>query len=82
MYKKLETALKKNGVFLLEACTPDQLEHPTGGGKSADSMQSKETVSQELPALRFKHMVELGRNVVEGMYHTRIGAVVPIIATT
>ena len=81
LYKKVEAGLKRKGVFLLEAYTPDQLKHGTGGGTSVDVMQSKESLSLELAGLKFKHLIELERDVVEGIYHTGIGAVVQAIAT-
>lgn len=81
LYRKVEAALKRNGVFLLEAYTPDQLKHGTGGGNSLDVMQSKETLSIELAGLKFTHLRELEREVVEGTYHTGIGAVVQAIAS-
>jgi SAM-dependent methyltransferase len=80
LHKKVEAALKRNGVFLLEAYTPAQLKYGTGGGNSVDVMQSKESLSLELPGLKFKHLIELERDVVEGIYHTGIGAVVQAIA--
>ncbi len=81
LYKNIEKSLKVNGVFLLEAYTPDQLQHGTGGGNSVDVMQSKQTLTSELSKLHFKHLLEVERNVVEGLYHTGIGAVVQAIAT-
>jgi len=80
LHKKVEAALKQNGVFLLEAYTPAQLKYGTGGGNSVDVMQSKESLSLELAGLKFKHLIELEREVVEGIYHTGIGAVVQAIA--
>jgi SAM-dependent methyltransferase len=81
LYKKVEAGLKPNGVFLLEAYTPAQLKHGTGGGTSADVMQSKESLRVELTGLKFKHLIELERDVREGTYHTGIGAVVQAIAS-
>lgn len=81
LHRKVVTALKPNGVFLLEAYTPDQLKHGTGGGNSVDLMQSKESLSVELAGLKFRHLVELERDVTEGIYHTGIAAVVQAIAT-
>ena len=81
LYKKVFTGLKRNGVFLLEAYTPNQLKYGTGGGNSVDSMQSKESLSLELAGLEFKHLIELERDVIEGMYHTGLGSVVQAIAT-
>jgi len=81
LYKKVEAGLKRNGVFLLEAYTPDQLKHGTGGGNSVDVMQSEESLGIELAGLKFTHLMELERIVVEGVYHTGIGSVVQAIAT-
>jgi SAM-dependent methyltransferase len=81
LYKKVEAGLKRKGVFLLEAYTPEQLKHGTGGGNSVDLMQSKESLGLELPGLNFKHLIELERDVVEGIYHTGMGAVVQAIAS-
>lgn len=80
LYKKVEAGLKRNAVFLLEAYTPEQLKYGTGGGNSADVMQSKESLRLELAGLKFRHLVELEREVREGLYHTGIGAVVQAIA--
>ncbi len=79
LYKKVEAGLRRNGVFLLEAYTPDQLKHGTGGGNSVDVMQSKKSISLELAGLKFTHLIELERDVKEGIYHTGIGAVVQAI---
>lgn len=81
LYKKVAHGLKKNGVFLLEAYTPEQLRFGTGGGNSIDSMQSKKSLVHELKSLNFDHLVELERNVIEGKYHTGMGSVVQAIAT-
>lgn len=81
LYKKVIAALKPNGVFLLEAYTPDQLKHGTGGGTSVDVMQSEESLRHELAGLKFKHLTELERDVIEGVYHTGTGSVVQAIAT-
>lgn len=80
IYKKVILALKQNGVFFLEAYTPDQIGKGTGGGSDADTMQTKQSLSTELAGLEFKHLVELEREVVEGIYHTGLGSVVQLIA--
>jgi 2-polyprenyl-3-methyl-5-hydroxy-6-metoxy-1,4-benzoquinol methylase len=81
VHQKVAAGLKPNGVFLLEAYTPNQLKHGTGGGNSVDVMQSQETLSQELASLKFRHLIELERDIIEGLYHTGIGAVVQAIAS-
>jgi SAM-dependent methyltransferase len=81
LYKKVEAGLKRGGVFLLEAYTPDQLKHGTGGGNTVDVMQTTESLSLELTGLKFGHLIELEREVREGSYHTGLGAVVQAIAS-
>lgn len=80
MYDKLQLGLKQGGIFLLEAYTPEQLLYGTGGGHSVDFMQSKKMVRTELHSLTFQHLVELERNVIEGIYHTGLGSVVQAVA--
>lgn len=81
VHRNVVRGLKQNGVFLLEAYTPEQLLHGTGGGNSVELMQTSESLSLELKGLNFKHLVELEREVIEGIYHTGIAAVVQAIAT-
>jgi hypothetical protein len=81
LHRKVVTGLKQNGVFLLEAYTPDQLKYGTGGGSSVDLMMSKDSLSLELAGLKFKHLIELERDVIEGIYHTGTSAVVQVIAS-
>lgn len=78
-YKKLPASLKPGGVFLLEAYTPAQLRHGTGGGTVADVMQTIASVIEELAGLKFSHLIEIEREIIEGIYHTGIGAVVQAI---
>lgn len=80
LHQKVVAALKPGGVYLLEAYTPDQLKHGTGGGKSADTMTTQADLLRELPGLHFQHLLELERDVVEGIYHTGLGAVVQALA--
>ncbi|MCB5188310.1 class I SAM-dependent methyltransferase [Methylobacillus caricis] len=80
LFPKIIKGLKPGGVFLLEAYTPDQLQHGTGGGNDADSMMTAETLRRELSKLAFTYLAELEREVVEGIYHTGKAAVVQAIA--
>ena len=80
LHERVVAGLKPNGVYLVEAYTPAQLKYGTGGGKSEDAMTSKESLIEELVDLKFAHLMELERDVVEGIYHTGLGAVVQAIA--
>jgi SAM-dependent methyltransferase len=79
LHRKVLAALKPGGVFLLEAYTPAQVKYGTGGGKSVEVMQTAASLRDELPGLNFLHLVELEREVVEGTFHTGLGAVVQAI---
>lgn len=80
LHRKVVSVLNPGGVFLLEAYTPDQLKYDTGGGKLADTMVTQNSLRKELDGLSFVHILELERNVLEGIYHTGLGAVVQVIA--
>ena len=79
LYRKALAALKPGGVFLPEAYTPAQIQHCTGGGKSVELMQTAASLRAKLPGLDFVHLEELEREVVEGTFHTGLGAVVQAI---
>lgn len=80
IHQQVAAGLKPGGVFLLEAYTPDQLKNGTGGGTSADLLQTQASLESELGDLTFLHLLELERDVIEGIYHTGIGALVQAIA--
>lgn len=81
VYNNLQFSLKPNGVFLVEAYTPEQIKLATGGGKDIDVMQTKASLLQELKGLNFTLLQESKRNIIEGSFHTGIGAVVQGIAS-
>ncbi len=80
VHERVVAALKPGGVFLLEAYTPDQIRHGTGGGNSVDTMQTAASLASELAGLAFSHLAEVERVIIEGRYHTGLGAVVQAIA--
>ncbi|MCB1666013.1 MAG: class I SAM-dependent methyltransferase [Pseudomonadales bacterium] len=80
LYPQIPASLTAGGVFLLEAYTPAQLAHGTGGPKDADMLMTAEKLQAELPALHFSLLREVERNIVEGSYHTGIASVVQAIA--
>ncbi|WP_299496976.1 class I SAM-dependent methyltransferase [uncultured Shewanella sp.] len=81
LYKKLSRGLKQGGVFVLEAYRPEQLQYGTGGGNVSEVMQTAKTLRAELPSLAFSYLCELEREVIEGVFHTGMGAVVQAIGT-
>lgn len=81
VYRAAVAGLKPNGVFLLEAYTPEQLAFGTGGGNSGDAMTTKASLLNDLKGLQFNYLEKRQRDVIEGSYHTGLGAVVQAIAT-
>lgn len=81
LHKRVVESLKHNGVIVIEAYTPDQLRHDTGGPPTVDLMMTSEILARELNGLKFHHLKELEREVVEGTRHTGLGAVVQAIAS-
>lgn len=79
IHSQIAAGLKTEGVFLLEAYTPQQLEYGTGGPPDVESMMSKTRLLEEVPGLAFSHLEELEREIIEGSNHTGIGAVVQAI---
>ncbi|MBE9515915.1 MAG: class I SAM-dependent methyltransferase [Proteobacteria bacterium] len=79
LHKEVVVGLKPGGLLILEAYRPKQLEYGTGGPPAAELMMQLETVKQELDGLEWLHAAELDREIVEGKYHTGIGAVVQLV---
>jgi hypothetical protein len=74
------TALKPGGVLLLEAYTPRQLDHGTGGPPSAVLTMDEAILRKELSELEILLLREVEREVIEGRGHRGTGAVVQLIA--
>ena len=71
-----QRALKPDGLFLLEAYRPAQIERDTGGPKDVDMLPSLDLLNQELASLHPILGQEIEREVLEGPGHTGASAVV------
>lgn len=80
LHRQVVAGLKPGGVLILEAYTPEQLSHGTGGPQIASLTMTAETLRAELGGLEFESIQELERDVVEGKFHTGKGAVVQLVA--
>jgi SAM-dependent methyltransferase len=76
VHEKIYPALKKNGVFLLEAYTPEQLLFKTGGPKDESMMLTVSIVENELSQLRPTIKRTCLRDIQEGKYHSGLSAVI------
>jgi SAM-dependent methyltransferase len=72
--------LKPDGIFLLEAYTPQQLEYGTGGPPVAELLISIDQLQQDFQTLDILHGIETEREVQEGCFHSGTAAVVQLIA--
>lgn len=79
LHKKIVAGLRHNGVLILEAYRPAQLNYKTGGPPTEEFMMTLQGLEEELRGLKFEYAAELDRNVVEGRFHTGLGAVVQLI---
>lgn len=79
LYASVVNGLRPDGVFALEAYTPEQLSRGTGGPQDPDMLVSLAELTQELTGLRLIHGCELEREVCEGSYHTGRACVVQVI---
>ena len=80
LHTEVVAGLNEGGVFLLEAYTPDQLRHGTGGPPNIDLLMSTETLRNELDGLKMERLVELERDVREGASHAGPSSVVQLCA--
>lgn len=80
LHARLARALRPGGVLLLEAYTPSQLAHGTGGPGDAGKLMTLPDLLDELEGLTFVLARETEREVIEGRYHTGRSAVVQLVA--
>jgi cyclopropane fatty-acyl-phospholipid synthase-like methyltransferase len=79
LYQAAVKGLKPGGIFILQAFTPEQLKHRTGGPTTADRLASLSELQQELSGLEFTHALEIERNIMEGKYHSGLSSVAQIV---
>ena len=80
LHARLPQALRPGGILLLEAYTPAQLQHGTGGPPVVELMMDAQRLREELPGLEIILLRETEREVIEGRGHRGTGAVVQLVA--
>lgn len=80
VHQEVVEGLKKDGVFLLEAYSPRQIEFGTGGPKQRELLMKLDEVLEEIKGLSVELAQEIEREVKEGKYHTGRASVIQIIA--
>ena len=79
LHAQVASSLVRDGVFILEAYTPEQIKLGTGGPPTAELTMTENALEQELVGLDFRIKHELERDVIEGRYHTGRGSVVQLL---
>ena len=79
VHRRVVRALAPGGVFILEAYSPAQLGHRTGGPKQVELLMTRDGLVRELEGLEFEIAQELEREVVEGTMHSGTAAVVQVV---
>ncbi len=80
LHRRVVQALRPGGVLLLEAYTPSQLDHGTGGPGDSGKLMTLDGLRIELEGLSFELAQEIEREVLEGRYHTGRSSVVQVVA--
>jgi SAM-dependent methyltransferase len=81
VHRAAAAGLRPGGVMILEAYTPDQLRHRTGGPvNSPECFMTLTALREDFAGLDLIVARELERDVCEGTCHTGRGAVVQILA--
>lgn len=79
VYRQSVIGLKPNGVFVLEAFAPKQLQYNTGGPKNIDMLPALSTLQQELTGLDWEIARSVERDLDEGRHHNGTAAVIQIL---
>lgn len=78
--EKAHKALNKNGLFILEAFTKEQLGKPSGGPKSLDLLYDLEVLKTLLADFKIEQAETLTTTLDEGKYHQGFAEIVRVIA--
>jgi SAM-dependent methyltransferase len=79
VHGQIATALRKDGLFILEAYTPRQIPLKTGGPKDPDMLPTKNLLKAELLNLQVLEAHELRREISEGIGHQGTSEVVQFL---
>jgi hypothetical protein len=80
VHRACQVALRPGGLLLLEAYTPAQIAHRTGGPQDPALCMTLAGLREELSGLEFLVGIEREREVHEGRYHDGPSAVVQVVA--
>jgi cyclopropane fatty-acyl-phospholipid synthase-like methyltransferase len=79
MHAKMLRALKPDGVLIMEAFTPKQLEYKTGGPPVKEMLYTADMLRADFKAGEILHLEEILTGLNEGPYHRGTAAVVRLM---
>lgn len=79
VHRQAVQGLKSNGIFVLEAFAPEQLQYNTGGPKNLEMLPQLSQLQQELTGLNWEIARSLERDLDEGRFHNGKAAVIQLL---
>ena len=76
IHEKMLAALKPDGQLLIEAFTPAQLQHSSGGPKQVEMLYTAEILRKDFAAAEVLELLEVETHLEEGRMHSGRAAVV------
>jgi cyclopropane fatty-acyl-phospholipid synthase-like methyltransferase len=74
-------ALKPGGQVIMEAFTPEQLEHPSGGPPREEMLFTESMLREDFAGAEIEQLESIQTELAEGKYHRGSAAVLHLIAT-
>jgi len=75
LYARIQQSLKPDGVFLLEAYTPEQPKYGTGGPRAIDLLIPISELNEHFEGYTTIRAHEVEREIYEGDFHTGLSSV-------
>ncbi|MCF8422911.1 MAG: class I SAM-dependent methyltransferase [Bacteroidia bacterium] len=80
VFNQVYSALKKDGVFLMEAYHKDQINYKTGGPQVADLLYSAEELQIDFSEFKNRSIETSIKEIEEGKYHKGTSFVIQVMA--
>lgn len=79
-HDKVQKWLKKGGVLIMEAFTPEQLNNNSGGPKDEKMLYTKEILQKDFSDMKIELLETLDAELDEGKYHKGQAALIRLVA--
>jgi len=80
LFKRMTSALKPDGLMLLQGYTPKQLEHKTGGPPLVDHLYTEELLRESFSDMNIVELVSYEDVLREGTQHSGQSALIGLVA--